>query len=266
MDGYSGTAKPCFRRIARARRLGDTRRTVWRPRRLASAAPSVGEAADESASGITAYVPRLANPGLEHERVGDEPANGVSGGRKLRRLRDAVAEHQIRTKRVPQPVLSEHGFGRTAVRSDVGIGDGKTADACRIFTRRPRPSSRSSTVSGEPFGAKITRRPTAYTTPASRVSPAADSRFGNSSSAARNISNGAPSWICRVKVPDAPNTSSTRVPWACSNCFAISVSAKLRFAAAAIVGGRCAAGTDGISRSAARARGTSRASLMTSFA
>ena len=106
-----------------------------------------------------------------------------------------------------------------------------------VFTRRLRPSSRSSTASGDPLGAKITSRPTAYTTPASRVRPAAESRLGNSSSAARNISNGAPSWICRVKVPDAPNTSSTRVPWACSNCFAISVSTKLRLAAAAIVGG-----------------------------
>ena len=116
------------------------------------------------------------------------------------------------------------------------------------FTSRPKPSSRSSTARGEPLGANSTRRPTAYTTPASRVRPARESWLGNSSSAARNSSNGAPSWICRVRVPDAPKTSSTRPPLSRANCSAISVSAKLRFAATAMVGGRCAATSEDIPR------------------
>jgi hypothetical protein len=46
--------------------------------------------------------------------------------------------------------------------------------------------------------------------------------------------------VFRVNVPEAPKTSSTRPPWVRSNCLATSVSAKFRFAAAAIVGGRWA--------------------------
>jgi hypothetical protein len=40
-------------------------------------------------------------------------------------LRDAVAEHQLRAKVVPQPVFLQDGFCRLAVGSDVGIGNRK---------------------------------------------------------------------------------------------------------------------------------------------
>ena len=156
-------------------------------------------------------MPRSREPRREHERVRDEAAHGVAGGRELRGLRDGVAEHQLRPKRVPQPALPQHRLGRAAVGRDIGVGDGEAADAAGLHQARQTRRAARRRSAANPFGAKITSRPTAYTTPASRVRPAAASWFGNSSSAARNISNGAPSWICRVNVPDAPNTSSTRV-------------------------------------------------------
>jgi hypothetical protein len=39
------------------------------------------------------------------EGVGDEAAHRVAGGGELRSLRDAVAEHEVRAKRIPQPAL-----------------------------------------------------------------------------------------------------------------------------------------------------------------
>ena len=77
-------------------------------------------------------MPRSAKPGLEHERVGDEAADRVAGRRKLRGLRDAVAEHEVRAQRLPQPALPQHRFGRATVRRDLGVGDGEAAGAAGL--------------------------------------------------------------------------------------------------------------------------------------
>ena len=152
----------------------------------------------------------LGKTRAQHDRVGNEPADGVPRRGELRRLSDGVSQHERRPHRIPQSALPQHGFGRLAVRGNVGIRNGKPAHAAPLDEPRQPLEPFVDGREAIQFGAKITSLPTAYTTPASRVRPAVVSWLGNSSSAARNSSKGAPSWICRVNVPDAPNTTSTR--------------------------------------------------------
>jgi len=63
----------------------------------------------------------------QHEGVGDEAAHRIAGGGKLRGLRDAVAEHEVRAKGLPQPALAQHRFGGATVRRHFGIGNGEAA-------------------------------------------------------------------------------------------------------------------------------------------
>ena len=127
MDGYSGTAKPCFRRIARAGsaleigvepcgdRAGplEQHHALAQRRMVGLGNHGIGAAVGEARA--------------EHERVGDEAADGVAGGGELRGLRDGVAEHEVRAQRVPQPALAQHRFRGAAVRRDLGVGDGEAA-------------------------------------------------------------------------------------------------------------------------------------------
>ena len=99
--------------------------------------------------------------GRQHERIRDQAADRVAGGRELRRLRDGVAKHELRPDGVPQTAFPQHGFRRLAIGRDLGIGDRKAASRRQPSASRASPSSRSSTVSGDPFGAKIASRPTA---------------------------------------------------------------------------------------------------------
>jgi hypothetical protein len=65
----------------------------------------------------------------ECQRIRDDPARGVAGRGELRRLRDVLAEHEMRLQGRPESVLLQRGFGGAAVRRVFGVGDGEAAHA-----------------------------------------------------------------------------------------------------------------------------------------
>src|SRR4029453_17052735 len=69
---------------------------------------------------------------LLDQRVRDQSANGVSGRRKLRRLRNRVPEDEPRSNRVPQFALPQGGFGRTPIRGNGRVGDREACHASSL--------------------------------------------------------------------------------------------------------------------------------------
>ena len=137
IGAYCGTVKPCRRRMARGSLAANVvDRIVSRPDRRCLSSTIRWRSGGWSSSGIEGVGAAVGEPRRQHERIREQAADGVAGRGKLRRLRNRVAEDEVRPHGVQQSALAQHGFGSAAIGRDLGIGDREAADAAVLHHAR----------------------------------------------------------------------------------------------------------------------------------
>ena len=141
---YCGTAKPYGRRIARAlppwhvliEALGDRRARFSKHHALPERRMERFRQQRVACHGCEA--------GVKHQRIGQDASGRVAGRGELRRLRDVVAEHKHRLKRLPEaPGLRSAASAAWPYGAYVGIRDREPLDPAACSSVRPgRPGAR----------------------------------------------------------------------------------------------------------------------------